>query len=403
LTQAAATSAITGANLVVGAVTQSSSTTVPAGSVISESPVGGTSVAIDSTVALVVSSGPPQVTVPNVVGLTQAAATTAITGADLVVGAVTQSSSATVPAGSVITQSPAAGASVATGSAIALVVSTGVPQVLVVVPNVIEMTQADATAAITDAKLAVGTVTTASSTSVDAGSVISQSPIGGASATVGAAVDLVVSSGPPEPLGVDVLTFSDGTGTRVTAPFNTSEAGEVLVAFVSSDGPNSATRQTVTVSGAGLEWTLVRRVNKNDGTAEIWTATAPAPLVNATVTATPAVGGFDQSLTVMSFTGAGGIGGSGASWGVSNIGPNVSFLAAADGSFVIGVGNDPERPKARTANPGQTMIHQWVDTKVNATFWVQGSAGSSAGSLLSIGDTNTNSVWNMVAVEIVPR
>ena len=57
--------------------------------------------------------------------LTQAAATTAITGAGLALGAVSQASSATVPSGSVISQNPAAGTSVAAGSAVALVVSTG--------------------------------------------------------------------------------------------------------------------------------------------------------------------------------------------------------------------------------------------------------------------------------------
>src|SRR5580658_5417834 len=46
---------------------------------------------------------------PNVVGQTQAAATTAITGAGLSVGTVTTQASATVTSGSVISQSPAAG------------------------------------------------------------------------------------------------------------------------------------------------------------------------------------------------------------------------------------------------------------------------------------------------------
>jgi DNA-binding beta-propeller fold protein YncE len=65
--------------------------------------------------------------VPGVVGMTQADATTAITGAGLVVGTVTQQSSSTVTAGNVITESPAAGASVAPGSAVNLVVSSGDP------------------------------------------------------------------------------------------------------------------------------------------------------------------------------------------------------------------------------------------------------------------------------------
>ena len=82
---------------------------MPSGSVISQSPVSGTQVNTGSAVSLVVSSGPPKVAVPNVVGLTQAAATSAITGATLTVGTVTTASSTTVPSGSVISQSPVCG------------------------------------------------------------------------------------------------------------------------------------------------------------------------------------------------------------------------------------------------------------------------------------------------------
>src|SRR5205807_4385242 len=78
-TQAAAASAITGAGLTVGAVTHQSSSTVASGSVISQSPAAGTSVASGSAVNLVVSSGPGQIAVPDVVGQTHAAAANAIT------------------------------------------------------------------------------------------------------------------------------------------------------------------------------------------------------------------------------------------------------------------------------------------------------------------------------------
>ena len=157
-TQAAATTAITGAGLVVGTVTQQSSATVAAGSVSSQNPAAGVGVAAGSAVNLVVSTGPVPtpgpVAVPNVLNLTQAAATTAITGAGLVLGTVSQSSSATVPAGNVISQNPSAGTNVAAGSAVALIVSTGP----VAVPNVVNMTQAAATTAISFAGLAVGTI-----------------------------------------------------------------------------------------------------------------------------------------------------------------------------------------------------------------------------------------------------
>lgn len=71
------------------------------------------------------SDGTPQVSVPGVVSDTQAAATSALTGAGLMVGAVTAQSSGTVSAGEVISENPAANASVAKGSAVALVISTG--------------------------------------------------------------------------------------------------------------------------------------------------------------------------------------------------------------------------------------------------------------------------------------
>jgi hypothetical protein len=68
---------------------------------------------------------PAPVPVPNVVGLTQAAATTAITGAGLIVGTVTTASSNIVASGSVIGENPLAGTSVAVGSAVNLLVSSG--------------------------------------------------------------------------------------------------------------------------------------------------------------------------------------------------------------------------------------------------------------------------------------
>lgn len=62
--------------------------------------------------------------VPNVVGLSQTAATAAITGSLLQLGALTYQSSATVPVGEVISQSPAAGTAVVVGTPISLVISS---------------------------------------------------------------------------------------------------------------------------------------------------------------------------------------------------------------------------------------------------------------------------------------
>src|SRR6202030_2804409 len=107
--------------------------------------------------AILFVSGCAKMTVPNVEGLTQDAATTAITAAKLAVGTVIQQSSNTVATGKVISQDPASGSSSAQGSQVTLPISSG-PQ-MVTVPNVEGLTQDAATAAITGAKLIVGTIT----------------------------------------------------------------------------------------------------------------------------------------------------------------------------------------------------------------------------------------------------
>ena len=65
------------------------------------------------------------VTVPYVVGKTQAAASSALTSAGLNVGTITQAYSSTVASGNVISQSPVSGTSVASGTAVNLTVSKG--------------------------------------------------------------------------------------------------------------------------------------------------------------------------------------------------------------------------------------------------------------------------------------
>ncbi len=149
------------------------------------------------------------VTVPNVVGQTQTAATAAINGVDgLSVGTISQEDSTSVAAGSVIRQDPSPGP-VDRGTTVVLVVSTGPPPVVidtVDVPNVVGQTQTAASSAIAGAGLTVGGVSTVASTSPE-GSVLEQAPESGAAVSPGTAVSLVVSSGPNT---TDVDVFTDG-------------------------------------------------------------------------------------------------------------------------------------------------------------------------------------------------
>jgi beta-lactam-binding protein with PASTA domain len=157
---------------------------------------GMTFILVDATSNQVIASTTitqSTVALPNVVGLTQPAATAALTGAGLVLGTVTNQSNSTVASGNVISQNPTAGTSVNAGSAVNLVVSSGSGSVSV--PNTVGLTQAAATTAISGAGLIVGTVTSQSSSTVASGNVISQIPTAGTSVNAGTAVNLVVSSG----------------------------------------------------------------------------------------------------------------------------------------------------------------------------------------------------------------
>jgi beta-lactam-binding protein with PASTA domain len=126
ISQADAEAAIAAAGLSVGTVSTAYSDTVPAGEIISQNPVAGTSVPIGSAVDLVVSLGPLEmVDVPDVVGFPEAGAEAAIVAAGLTVGTKTTAQSDTVPEGEVISQDPVAGTAVPSGSAVDLVVSLG--------------------------------------------------------------------------------------------------------------------------------------------------------------------------------------------------------------------------------------------------------------------------------------
>src|SRR6202023_2654010 len=122
LTQDAATTAITAAKLTVGTVTQQTSNTVATGKVISQDPPSGNSVAQGSQVNLVISSGPQMATVPTVEGLTQDAATTAITSVNHTGGTDTYKITNPVALGNLISQDPPSGNSVAQGSQVNLVI-----------------------------------------------------------------------------------------------------------------------------------------------------------------------------------------------------------------------------------------------------------------------------------------
>jgi PASTA domain/Putative Ig domain len=125
LTQSAAEEALKNAGLVVGNVTKAQNDSVPSGSVSAANPAAATLVSQGSAVDLEVSSGPGIISVPDVIGLTRAAATEELTKYGFVVGAVKTRHSHNVPSDGVHDTIPAAGAPATRGSSVTLVISSG--------------------------------------------------------------------------------------------------------------------------------------------------------------------------------------------------------------------------------------------------------------------------------------
>ncbi|HLM86584.1 MAG TPA: Ig-like domain-containing protein, partial [Solirubrobacteraceae bacterium] len=221
---------------------------------------------------------------------------------------------------------------------------------------------------------------------------------------VGTAADVPVTIGAKVgSVSVDANVTATGTSTSTTPSFSTAEPGDVLLAFVDSDGP-TAGGQTLSVSGAGLNWSLVKRANTGEGDAEIWTATSVSSLLNATVTARAGDSGYPQSLNVIALSGAAGIGSSATAFANKGA-PAISLTSTEAGSVALATGEDPDSAKARTLGSGQELLAQDVLSAGGDTFWTQyaTTASSASGQPLTLDDTApTTDAWNMAAVEVLP-
>jgi beta-lactam-binding protein with PASTA domain/predicted Ser/Thr protein kinase len=170
-------------------VVMESSTRFPAGQATGTDPRAGASVSPGTDVTLFVSSGPPQKTVPPVVGESQNAATSALQNAGFKVSSSSQSSS-TAKAGNVISQSPAGNTSAAPGSTVSIVVASA--PATGTVPPVVGDPTAGATSALLAAGFKVTRKTRDVSNASQDGIVVDQTPSGGSTAPKNSTVTIVV-------------------------------------------------------------------------------------------------------------------------------------------------------------------------------------------------------------------
>lgn len=199
------------------------SDSVPDKHVISMSPAAGTQVDQGSSVAVVVSEGPENVTVPNdLVGQSLDYARQSLQQAGLTAGPVSTANSATVPHNVVLSTDPGQGASVARDSAVKLQVSTG----KVTVPDVVGRSRAEAEQALRadDVRLNYD-VEVRETEDAETGTVLRQSAPAGSSVSQGSTITLTVARKvTPTPSPTPSPTDEDEPTAEPTTPAKPTDA-----------------------------------------------------------------------------------------------------------------------------------------------------------------------------------
>ena len=262
-------------------------------------------------------------------------------------------------------------------------------------------------------QIATSTTTTYSDTTVSAGMtyeyLVRAYDAAGNVSTNSNIVSVTTPTAPSYPVFDKAVTTKQATGsTTISSPaISTAQPNELLVAFIASDGPNSAGSQRITaVSGGGLTWTLRARANAQAGTAEIWTAPAANVVTNVIVTATRYNGSWQGMMTVAAFQRASlAATGAAANASASTGAPRVTLTTTQANSLVWAIGDDWDRAVARTVGANQTKQSEYL-APAGDTFWVQYLTAPvpAAGTLTTINCTApTNDRWNFAALEIIPQ
>lgn len=242
----------------------------PRGTFTRQDPTGGTRVAKGSTVRVWFSSGPKARTIPNVKGMTQQAATSALTSAGFKVSSVATENSATVEKDHVTRTDPASGTQQPQGTSVILYISTGqttVPTGLVGKPRNEAVRQLNNNGFNTN-------IMQENSDSVAAGNVTRVDPAEGSTVSQGATITVYISSGPKM-----IDTPSQSSLSRY------AEKGSDLASYlreklgftnVTISGNGSDPVDTVTFGGKKLENISDSQIASNTAIV-ITTGSAPDP------------------------------------------------------------------------------------------------------------------------------
>ena len=261
-----AKTALSKAGLVVTTETASPSDSVADGTVIGTDPSQGTPATRGQDITLIVSSGPPKVTIPDVVGSDETSAVVAILRAGFKNNPeVTRDFNSKYPAGTVYKVDPGAGSAASPDLTVRIWVSQGTEQVTV--PTVVGETQDAATKDLNKAGFDVKIAKQADST-IAKGTVISQTPDGLTQAAKSSVVTITISTGPEQVTVPNVIGMTQALATSTLASLG------LQVSVQSVNDPNPANTGNVTDQDPEHVSSPPTKVNKG-ATVTIWVAKLP--------------------------------------------------------------------------------------------------------------------------------
>ncbi len=187
-------------------------------------------------------------------------------------------------------------------------------------------------------------------------------------------------------------------GFKATTRSISLKANELIVAFVTSDGPNPRLH----LSGGGLHWTRVAQAGRRlRGDSQVWEAETTAA-VRTSISASLESAGLVRSLTVASFEGAASHVGAVASGNGGSGKPTAPLTTSNSSSLVWAVGHNwTLRPMSGPVpNAGQHLVSTKRD--LFDSSWVQRTDPiATKGTPVDVGDqAPTNAAWALAAVEI---
>ena len=197
MTVAQATDVLAKSSLGINVLAEKYDEKIPSGQITTQDPKANTNVKEDRVINVTVSKGTKDVEVIDVTGLKRADAISRLEKSGLEVDKVEEVFDTEAAVGTVVSQTPGSGKRVKAGSSVSLQISKGPENPgKIVIPNLVGMDVTEAAGVLKANKLVMGNIEQRESNDYYVDEIISQAAEAGTETKEGAAIDVVVSSGP---------------------------------------------------------------------------------------------------------------------------------------------------------------------------------------------------------------